>query len=49
MRSRPLSGNYELAAHFQKAIDEIDKSIDHLQKTMTHCWVPTGTCDLRTT
>jgi hypothetical protein len=26
--------NYELAAgHFQKAIDEIDKSISHLQKT----------------
>ena len=26
--------NYELAAkHFQTAIDEIDKSVDHLQKT----------------
>ena len=26
--------NYDLASgHFQKAIDEIDKSIDHLQKT----------------
>lgn len=29
-----FSKNYDLASrHFQKAIDEIDKSIDHLQKT----------------
>jgi hypothetical protein len=37
--------NYDLASRrFQTAIDEIDKSIDHLQKTKEACSAPTATC-----
>jgi hypothetical protein len=42
--------NYDLASNsFKKAIDEIDKSIDHPQKPKTHCWAQTETCDSPTT
>jgi hypothetical protein len=42
--------NYDLASgHFQKAIAEIDKSIDHLQKTKEPCSAPTETCAWPTT
>ena len=42
--------NYELASkQFQTAIEEIDKSIDHLQKTKERCSAPIATFVLRTT
>ncbi|KKB60976.1 hypothetical protein WM40_26005, partial [Robbsia andropogonis] len=42
--------NYELASRrFQTAIDEIDKSIDHLQKRRKPYSAPTGTCAWLTT
>ncbi len=43
--------NYDLASRrFQTAIDEIDKSIDHLQEDQGRpCRAPTVTCDWPTT